>query len=184
MTHVDPALYRELEALPVTMIGEILHGDLFASRRPRARHAVVISLLLRRLGDAFEEDRNGSGAWLIVTEPEVHLGGEVLVPDLAGWRHQTLPEIPEAVAFDVTPDWVCEVISPSSGRRDRVIKKEIYGEKGVPYLWFVDPPTQTLDALRLTAEGWLIAASFGEEDVAHAPPFDAFGLNLAELWRK
>jgi Uma2 family endonuclease len=184
MTGVDPALYSELEALPETMIGEILHGDLIASPRPRARHAVIISLLLRRLGDAFEEDRNGSSGWLIVTEPEVHLGGEVLVPDLAGWRHQTLPEIPETVAFDVTPDWVCEVISPSSGRRDRVIKKNIYGEKGVPYLWFVDPATRTLEVLRLTPDGWFFEASFAEDDVANAPPFHAFGLNLAELWRK
>lgn len=182
MATVDLSLYRQLEALPETMIGEILRGKLETSPRPYPKHAYVIGLLQRRLGDPFEQDRDGHGGWWLLSEPEIHLDAQVLVPDVAGWRRPSLPKVPDTAAIHVTPDWVCEVISPSSGRRDRVVKRAIYGEKGVPYLWFVDPATRTLEVLRLTADGWLIDASFADDDFAHAKPFDAIGLPLADLW--
>ncbi|NBC31941.1 MAG: Uma2 family endonuclease [Alphaproteobacteria bacterium] len=182
MTGTDPALYRKLEALPETQIGEILRGELFASPRPAPRHGRVIIELGRVLLDPFDHGHHGPGGWWIMTEPEVHLSAEVLVPDLAGWRRERMPAFPDSAAVPLAPDWVCEVISPSGGRRDRVIKSGIYAENRVPFLWFVDPIARSLEVLRLTDEGWLIDAAFGNDDLARAKPFDAIDLPLADLW--
>ncbi|NBC31942.1 MAG: Uma2 family endonuclease [Alphaproteobacteria bacterium] len=182
MTGVDPILYRELEALPDTQIGEILHGELFASPRPAPRHARVIGALNQALMGPYDFGRNGPGGWWILTEPEIHLSSEVLVPDLAGWRRERMPAFPDSAAVTLAPDWVCEVVSPSGGRRDRVIKSGIYAENRVPFLWFVDPVARSLEVLRLTDEGWLIDAAFGDTDRARAKPFDAIDLPLADLW--
>ena len=182
MASVDMSLYRQLEALPETLIGEILRGKLQTSPRPHPKHANVLIEIGGKLLDPFTHGRGGPGGWWIWPEPEIHLDNEVLVPDLAGWRRERLDEFLEGAAISVTPDWVCEVISPSSGRRDRVVKRAIYAEKGVPYLWLIDPATRTLEVLRLTGDGWLIDATFADDDIARAKPFDAIGLPLADLW--
>ncbi|NBC31940.1 MAG: Uma2 family endonuclease [Alphaproteobacteria bacterium] len=182
MTGIDPVLYEKLAALPETEIGEILRGELFTSPRPAPRHANVIVELCDKVVGPFRHGRGGPGGWWILTEPEVHLGGEVVVPDLAGWRRERMPAFPDSAAVHLAPDWVCEVLSPSGGRRDRVIKSGIYAEKGVPFLWFVDPIARSLEVLRLTDEGWLIDAAFGDTDTARAKPFDAIDIPLADLW--
>lgn len=182
MATVDPALYRRLEALPETQIGEILRGDVVASPRPAPRHAKAIIALGNKIYDPYDQGQGGPGGWRIFSEPEVHLRSEVVVPDLAGWRRERMPDFPEAAAIDLPPDWVCEILSPNSKRRDRVIKRAIYAEHGVSFLWFIDPVERMLDVLELTEQGWLIDAIYAENDVARARPFDAIDLPLADLW--
>ncbi len=182
MSTVDPALYRQLEALPEWMTGEILRGTIVSSPRPTPRHGRVIGRLQQKLLGPFEDGVDGPGGWWILPEPEVHLGNDVLVPDVAGWRRERLPIFPDVPAVSMTPDWVCEVLSPRGARRDQVIKRAIYGERQVPFLWFVDPLRRTLEVLTLTDAGWLIDAIFAEDDSARARPFEAIDLPLSDLW--
>lgn len=182
MADIDPGLYRQLEALPETQIGEILAGDLVASPRPTPRHAIVIYELGGLLRDPYRHGVNGPGGWWIMSEPELHLGADVIVPDLAGWRQERMPAFPDTAAITLAPDWVCEVLSPKSGRRDRIIKRALYEKHQVPSLWYVDPLARSLDALRLTEQGWLIEGIFADDDLVRAKPFDAVDLPLGDLW--
>ncbi len=114
--------------------------------------------------------------------PELHFGKDVLVPDLAGWRHSRLPVVPREPYFTLAPDWVCEVLSPSTAGLDRVRKKHIYAREGVEFVWLVDPVGRTLEAFQLRDKHWVEQGSWSGDDRVRAPPFDAIELELGALW--
>ena len=114
------ATYEDLLSLPDDVLGQIVEGELHATPRPAIDHQRASSVLGIRLGDPFDLGGGGPGGWWIVDEPELHLDWNVLVPDLAGWRRERLPELPREAFFTLAPDWVCEVLSPSTARLDRV----------------------------------------------------------------
>lgn len=143
----QPATYSDLEALPETVVGELIAGDLYVSPRPAARHVLVSSALGIELGP-FQRGRGGPGGWWILDEPELHLRSDVLVPDLAGWRRERMPELPDGVAFNVVPDWVCEVLSPSTAKIDLEIKLPLYAAAGVEFAWLIEPVNRTLQVFR------------------------------------
>jgi Uma2 family endonuclease len=178
--------YADIEALPPHVVGEILDGELVVSPRPAPRHARVSSRLGMLLGPPFELGLGGPGGWQILDEPELSLGVDPrfdpVVPDLAGWRLETMPRLPETAQFKVVPDWVCEVTSPTTQRRDRVLKLPFYGRAGVRHVWLVDPLAQTLEVYRLADGLWQLAGAFGGDDVVRAEPFDGVELPLAALW--
>src|SRR5690606_37538519 len=124
--------------------------------RPAPRHARARSALGFELG---ELDRPGGGdhpgGWWILDEPELHLGADVLVPDLAGWRRERMPRLPEGPAFELVPDWICEVLSPSSARLDRLKKMAVYARAGVGHIWLVDPLARVIEVYRLHQGHWL-----------------------------
>jgi Uma2 family endonuclease len=126
----------------------------------------------------------GPGGWIVLDEPELHLHGDVLVPDLAGWRRERMPELPDAAAFELAPDWVCEVLSPSTAAVDRADKLPIYAREGVQHAWLLDPTAKTLEVLRLEGDAWRLLATWRDEAVVRAEPFDAFELDLAVLWAR
>lgn len=128
------ATYEDLTALPPHCVGEILAGDLHVSPRPRFRHARAAVWLDRRLGPPFDDGQGGPGGWWILIEPELHLGEDIVVPDLAGWRRERLPTFPDVVFLDLAPDWVCEVVSPSTERIDRGLD--------LASLWGEEPPSR------------------------------------------
>ncbi len=130
----------------------------------------------------FDRGRGGPGGWWIVDEPELHLGRNVLVPDLAGWRRERLPAFPREPFFTLAPDWVCEVLSPATARLDRLKKLSIYWREGVGHAWLVDPVLETLEVFRRLEEAWLGALAAGGDDVVRAEPFDAIELTLTGLW--
>ena len=99
------ATYADIEALPDHLVGEILDGELHASPRPGLRHAVAATRLTGRLSPPFDDGLGGPGGWWILIEPELHLGEDIVVPDLAGWRRERLPEIPDAPHLELAPDW-------------------------------------------------------------------------------
>jgi Uma2 family endonuclease len=136
------------------------------------------------LGPLRPKRRGGplGGTWWIVYEPELHLGGHVLVPDLAGWRSETMPQFPSAAHIDVVPDWVCEVVSPSSAGRDRVKKRRIYQTLGVAWYWIADPAAKTLEVLHLRDGEWVSVAAAECDEVVSLPPFDSIAIDLLELW--
>jgi len=177
-----PATYADLEALAPNLVGEIIHGVLHAHPRPAPRHAASQNLLGYELTGPFQRGRGGPGGWIFLSEPELHLGEHVLVPDIAGWRAERLTPFPEAAAIQTPPDWVCEILSPSTARLDRVEKLPIYAEHGVGHAWYVDPLAQTLEVFALNEGRWVIVATFSQADPVTAPPFEAHTFALDALW--
>ncbi len=177
-----PTLIEELQALPEHVVGEILGGELHVMPRPAPRHARASSRLGGRLMPPFDEGNGGPGGWWILDEPELHLGDDILVPDLGGWRRERLDAMPETAWFTVAPDWVCEVLSPSTTRADRTKKLPIYARESVSFAWLVDPLARTLEVLRLESQRWVIVGAYAEDQVVRAEPFEAVGLPLASLW--
>jgi Uma2 family endonuclease len=138
------------------------------------------------LGTPFHRGRGGPGGWVILDEPELHLGPEpdVLVPDLAGWRRTRMPEVPDVPAFTLAPDWVCELLSPSTEAIDRADKMPIYAREGVAHAWLVDPQVRTLEVFELDGASWRLRATYRGDRAVRAVPFDAIELDLAALWAR
>ncbi len=182
--HVGARHTPTSKPVPEHLVAEIIDGELITSPRPAPPHARASSRLTMKLGGPFDLGENGPGGWVILDEPELHLGygPDILVPDLAGWRRERMPRIPEGVGITVPPDWVCEVLSPSTTRIDRIRKMPIYARERVRHVWLVDPIAHTLEVFRLEEERWIVAAVHGGDEVVRAEPFDALALALAVLW--
>jgi len=176
------ATYEDLMHVPDNMVAELIEGELFASPRPSGPHTNAASGLGYFLGPPFHLGRGGPGGWWILFEPELHLGRNVLVPDLAGWRRDRMPEIPQDQVFSITPDWVCEVTSASTGRLDRLKKMPVYAHEGVSFAWVVDPTHQTLDAFEHRNGGWFLLGTFGGEPLARIQPFEAIEIDLTLIF--
>ena len=176
------ATYDDLWSVPEHLTGEILGGELVTSPRPGPPHGVAQFTLSMEIGGPFQKGRGGPGGWIFVVEPELHLSGDALVPDLAGWRRERLPVFPEEAYFALAPDWVCEVLSPGTARTDRVVKRPIYAAQGVGWLWLVDPDQRTLEVFRLQEGHWLLENAWQEADEVSAPPFAELTFSLADLW--
>jgi Uma2 family endonuclease len=179
-----PTVYEEFRAVPEYMVAEIVRGKLVTHPRPAAPHAMAASALGAELFGPFRRARGGPGGWVILDEPELHLGGDYLVPDIAGWRRERMPEVPTVAAFELAPDWVCEVLSPSTEAMDRADKLPIYAEHGVKHAWLVDPLAKTLEICRLESSRWLLLVTYRDEALIRAEPFDAIELELAVLWER
>ena len=181
----DFTLYDQLLALPENIVGEIINSQLYTQPRPSGRHTLAHSELMMELGDPFHRGRGGPGGWWILTEPELHFirDTEVVVPDLAGWRRERMPNLPDDHRFDIVPDWVCEILSPSTGRKDRALKMPMYARFGVKHLWLIDPLVHTLEAFELREGRWSLVEIFKDEETVIAPPFAAAPFSLAVLWR-
>lgn len=179
------ATYADLRAVPDTLVAEILGGELHTHPRPSPRHARASSQLGARLGIAFGEGEGGPGGWWILDEPELHLlaGEEIAVPDIAGWRVESMQELPETAYFTLAPDWVCEVLSASTEAKDRTKKMPIYAAAGVAHAWLVDPDVKTLEVFALESGRWVLLLAEEGNARVKAPPFDAVEIDLGALWR-
>jgi Uma2 family endonuclease len=179
------ATYDDLLALPREKIGQLVFGVLHAHPRPAPKHAQAATTLGEELGPPFKRGRGGPGGWLVLYEPEVHLGRHVLVPDLAGWRRERMPEMPvDKPYFVLSPDWVCEVLSPSTAALDRGDKLRVYAAEHVAHVWLVDPEALTLEVLELDGATYRLLDVFSGDAKVRAKPFDAIELELALLWAR
>jgi Uma2 family endonuclease len=178
------ASYADILALPEHLVGEILDGDLFALPRPSPRHALAASGLGGALFETFGRPGGGGppGGWWILDEPELHLGADILVPDIAGWRREKMASLPEKAYFDLAPDWTCEVLSPATEAIDRGRKMEVYAREGVSFLWLVNPVHRTLESYRLVASRWTLLATFVGDQAVKAEPFAAVALDMSRWW--
>ena len=177
-----PATRADLDNLPETVVGEIIEGVLYTFPRPRPRHVDIEGLLHDDLKSPFQRGRGGPGGWWILVEPGIELpGSPEVVPDLAGWRRERLPSLPEG-QIAVVPDWACEILSPSTRGHDQRIKRPFYARVGVSYLWFIDLDGHTLSVSKLVGGRWLEIAVFGVGDRVRAEPFDAVEIDLSEWW--
>ena len=178
------ATYEDLCAVPEHLVAELIGGDLYTSPRPASPHARASSRLGTIVTGPFDLGRGGPGGWVILDEPELHLGRDVLVPDLAGWRRERMPEMPEVVGFELAPDWVCEVQSPSTAAHDRARKMPVYLRAGVTHLWLIDPLVQTVEVFRSQDARWALLVTLEDETQARIEPFDAIELDLSVLWQR
>ena len=178
-----PATYQDVLDAPSNMVAEIVDGSLNLHPRPLPRHSLAASGVGAQLTGPFQYGSDGPGGWIILDEPELHLGGAVLVPDLAAWRRERLPRLPDVVGITVAPDWVCEVLSPSTRRHDLTGKRAAYGRSGVHHIWFLDPDACVLEAFENEEGVWrLLGAYEGAAKVAEAP-FEAVPVDLSLLWQ-
>jgi Uma2 family endonuclease len=179
----DRATYQDVLDAPAHKVAEIINGALHLWPRPAGPHQSVASSLGAELTIPFGRGRGGPGGWIILDEPELHLGDDVLVPDLAGWRRERMPFVrDEDMFFTLPPDWLCEVLSKSTEKIDRSEKLRIYAAAGVRYVWLISPRMRTLEVLRLHEGNWLQLAIHTDDARVRAEPFEAIELDLASLW--
>lgn len=180
-----PATYAELLALPTDVRAEVLGGEIVVSPGPPPRHSKVQGSARRFLGGPFDDDdgRGGPGGWWIFVEVDVALTPHDIVrPDLVGWRRERLPRPGPVRPIQVVPDWVCEVLSPSTAARDRVMKRRLYAQAGVPHYWLIDPELRVLEALSLRDGAWVEVGVYDETATARIAPFDAIELEVGRLF--
>jgi Uma2 family endonuclease len=177
-----PARYEDLLALPEHVVGQIIDGELIVMPRPANRHAMAHSVLLGELVGAFQRGRGGPRGWWFITGPQLHFGRDVLVPDIGGWRREHMPKVPDTADFTQAPDWVCEVLSPSTEALDRKRKRELYAREGVGHVWLVDAGKRTLEVFQRQEEQWVQRGIWSDEERVRAEPFEAMELELGALW--
>jgi len=178
----NKASYNDLYNIPDNMVGEIIDGELIGTPRPSARHANIEFVLSGRLAPPYRFGEGGPGGWIFLIEPELMLGEHLLVPDLAGWKKERFPGVPEENWISVNPDWICEILSPRTIRIDKVKKMPIYAQHRVPYLWLVDPTNKTLEVFKLESGKWSVFGAFAENDKMRAEPFEEVEIDLTNLW--
>ncbi|MGK3961650.1 Uma2 family endonuclease [Sorangium sp. So ce118] len=180
------ATLADLLAIPEEQrFHEILDGELVRKAMPSGPHGRAQRVLGGRIGDPYDRRPGGRlpGGWWIVTETEVLLEEEQIYrPDVLGWRRERLPELPATTPILVRPDWVCEVLSPSNARHDRVKKIRVYQRCGVPHYWMVDPEDQTLLVYRWTSEGYLLILTAERGERVRAEPFGEVELEMDALF--
>ncbi len=175
--------WHEILTAPEELKAEVLGGELILQPRPRPRHGRGQMALSASLGRPFDFGEGGPGGWWLVVEPDVAFGPhDIVSPDLVGWRRERLPELPQEGPVVVVPDWICEVISPSSIQRDRVLKADLYLRSGVPHYWLLDLPARLLEAYEARQGGWFRLGAWTPEDRAAVPPFEAIELELGRFF--
>lgn len=176
------ATYQDVLDAPPNLVAEVIAGSLYTQERPRIRHAKTGSRLGGRLEGFDDDGPGGPGGWILLDEPELHLGDDIVVPDLAGWRRETLPELVDAPFLTVRPDWVAEIVSPSTEDIDRAEKVPVYAREGVSWVWLLDPDIRTLEVFRLDGPSYRVHAVWRNDAVVRAEPFDAVEIPLSTLW--
>ena len=176
------ATYQDVVDAPPDKVAEVVDGTLYIFDRPAVAHTLVGSRLGRYIGTPFEDGRGGPGGWRILDEPQLHLGEDIVVPDIAGWRRERMPTLPDTAYFTLAPDWVCEVLSPSTRKLDLGAKSAVYARAGVGHIWFVDPIARSLEASVLRDGKWVEIATLHDDATVSLLPFEAISFCLGDLW--
>jgi Uma2 family endonuclease len=176
------ATYADLEAVPANMVAEIIYGALVTHPRPLPRHAIAHTELMVELGTPYRRGKGGPGGWIFLTEPELHFGENVVVPDIAAWRRERYDIDPDKVGITTAPDWLCEILSKSTENYDRNEKRMIYAQAGVKNIWLLDPRSVSLECFQNVAGSWLLTHTFTEKQMVSAPPFELAQFHLSSLF--
>lgn len=178
------ASYEDVLASPPHVVAEVIEGVLYQSPRPALPHAAAASVVGEELGPPFKRGKDGPGGWIILDEPEIHLGADIVVPDVGGWKRSTLPVLPDDAYLTVAPDWVCEVASPSTRALDRGKKLDVYQREKVRHVWVIEPLDRFLEVLELDGPSYRIVQRVSGEERARIVPFDAIEFDVAALWAR
>ncbi|MBF0119048.1 MAG: Uma2 family endonuclease [Desulfobacterales bacterium] len=179
------ANYEDLYTIPENMIGEIIDGELYAMPRPSYRHSNAASIIGWQIIGPYRFGIGGPGGWIILDEPEIKFSeskSDTVVPDLAGWKKERMPELPKKNWTSIAPDWICEVLSPKTNKHDRKKKMPIYAKFGVSFLWLVNPIEKTLEIFKLASGKWSLLDFFSDDDKACAEPFHDIEIELKNFW--
>lgn len=177
------ATYEDLYNIPDNMTGEIIAGKLIVTPRPSRRHGYAASSLSSLLIAPFQfGESGGPGDWIFLVEPEIALDQDFLAPHIAAWKRERFPVEEDHNWISAVPDWVCELLSPSTAKTDKTVKMPLYARSGVGYLWLVDPIAKTLDVFRLMENNWVVAGLYEGNDKVRAEPFQAVEIDLGLLW--
>ena len=178
------ATYDDLLAVPDHLVAELVHGDLLVSPRPRFRHGAAESAVLTDIRGHFGRRRGGEGGWLIIAEPECHLVLDevVCVPDIGGWRRERMPQLPDSHKATVVPDWVCEILSPSTRSHDYLVKLPAYLSAGVPWCWIIDVAERQVEVFRADGDHWASVVTAEGDVRVRLAPFDTVEVDLGEWW--
>ena len=178
-----PATRAELEALPQSEKGEIIDGELYVQPRPRALHSYAETVISGEVQGPYQLGRGGPGGWWILAEPGIETGGSPEVsPDVAGWRRERLPELPREGSIEVVPDWICEILSPSTRGYDFIKKRPFYARIGVGWLWYVDLEVRTVTVSHLIDGAWSEVAVHGEDQRVRLATFADVEIDLRVWW--
>ncbi|HQP33632.1 MAG TPA: Uma2 family endonuclease [Polyangiaceae bacterium] len=178
--------YEDVLRAPEFLLAEVADCEMYLRPRPTIDAARARTRLGVLLGTAYDLGRGGPGGWVLLDEPELHLGlrPDVVVPDLAGWRRARMPKLPSTPHLTLAPDWVCQVVSADSANFDRGTKQRVYAREGVELAWFVDPARQLLEVVRLGVGDEVAIATFRENEVVCAEPFESIEVELGALWER
>ncbi len=178
----SPATYQDVLGAPPNMVAQVVDGVLYTFPRPSAAHALAGSRLCGIVQPPFDFGRGGPGGWWVLFEPELHFSEDIVVPDMAGWRRSRMPQVPDVAYFTLAPDWVCEVLSPSTRSLDLGGKRGIYEREKVCHFWLIDPNSRSLEALELRSSKWHSVRKLSGDVPVCAPPFESITFNLGDLW--
>jgi Uma2 family endonuclease len=179
------ATYEDLLKVPENLVAEVIDGELVTSPRPASPHALAASALGAEIHGRFaRKTHGGPGGWVILDEPELHVVGQIMVPDIAGWRRERMPVVPDVPFFELAPDWAGEVLSPGTAARDRTRKMHHYARASVRHVWLLDAAPQTLEVFRLDGDGWRLVLAAAGNDKVRAEPFEGIEIALEGLWAR
>lgn len=181
------ATFVDYAAVPEHRDATLINGVLHVMPKPALAHIHVKSELGSELSGSFSRGQIDLRRWRILFRSEVHFGSagnvDIVAPDIAGWRIERMPVLPRLAYFTVAPDWICEVLSPSTEKLDRIDKMLVYAREGVKHVWLVHPLRQTIEAFALTPEKlWLSIGLHAGNVRVRIPPFEAIELDLGPLW--
>lgn len=178
----DRATYQDVLDAPPHKVAEVIDGVLYTMPRPAIPHSRAGSSLGAHLVSRFDHGNGGPGGWWILDEPELHLGEDIVVPDLAGWRRERVPRLSDTAYWTLAPNWLCEVLSPSTRKLDLGAKRDIYARERVTHMWLVDPGVRILETFELCDGHWCALAELTGNQQVSQPPFEAVSFSLGDLW--
>jgi len=175
------ATYADLRAVPAHLVAEIIDGAIRTRSHGHAQPAMARTVLLTTLRPLALTRNHPEARWQLLHLPELHLGKDVLVPDLAAWHVERLPTLPDD-HFVLRPDWVCEFTGYQAEAKALQAKLALYASYGVEHLWTIDLVGREFQAFELHANRWNLVATASRPDIVSASPFEAISFSLADLW--
>jgi Uma2 family endonuclease len=164
---------------------ELVAGELVQKAAPSGEHGDAQAGVVGAVRPAFHRKPGGGwpGGWWIATEVEVLLAtGDLVRPDVLGWRRDRCPDRPSGTPIEARPDWICEVVSFSNANDDTVKKLRLYQQVSIPHYWIVDPRDSTVTVMRWSTEGYITVMRAERGETVRAEPFDAVELVVGTLF--
>jgi len=162
---------------------ELIAGEIVEKASPSGEHGDAQAGIVFAVRPFQRSGGAGPSGWWIPTEVEVLLEtGDIVRPDVVGWRRENCPERPTGFPVKLRPDWICEVISPQRANDDTVKKLRLYHRVGIPYYWLVDTRDSTLTVMRWNESGYITVMRAKRGETIRPEPFEVIQLVLGTLF--
>jgi Uma2 family endonuclease len=182
---VEPLLtVADLEALPDDGNRyELFEGELFVSRAPSLSHQRILGNLHAILRAYL--DRNPIGE-ILLTPGVIFDESNSAIPDAVFLTNQQVNNIGSGERILESPELAIEIISPGkeNARRDREVKRQVYGKHGVKEYWIADPEKRSLEIYRLEKHTLKLVATLIDEDGVTTPLLPGFSCKANQIFGK